>query len=110
MKNVYLVENNCCGSSLTEVSNFLTKRLGNEGKVESLNLARVTEVSVIPKVVRQRVEVAGLEVLPMIVVNDVIVSEGFIPNFLDVMELLESGKPMTKPNNQAIPKKACCGS
>lgn len=111
MKNICLVENNCCGSGFTEMTSFLAKRFGDQAKVEVMNLAKIDEKSVIPKVIRKRVETAGLGSLPMIVVNDVIVSEGYIPNFLDVVELLESGKPLENTQTPiAIPKKACCGS
>ena len=111
MKKIYLVENNCCGSGFTELTSFLAKRFANEAEVIWLNLAKTKETSIIPKSIRTRVETAGLNILPAIIVNDVIVSEGHIPNFLDVVQMVESGKPSeSKLIATAVPKKACCGS
>jgi hypothetical protein len=92
---------------------FLGKRFGDQAEVQLFNLSSAKGAVPIPKNLMVKIQTEGVGCLPAIVVDNVVVSEGRVPNFLEAVEMVETGKPSANPTPTPAPaakaSTGCCG-
>lgn len=108
MKTVYFFEKTCCGpSQAEELVNFLQKKFNTTAEVKLFDLGKMRGNIPIPPNLLLKIQTEGIKCLPAMVVDGNIVAEGGIPNFMDAVRLVESGKPSEKALN-LIQNNNCC--
>jgi hypothetical protein len=108
MKNVHIFEKVCCGgSSSTDLTGFLQKKFGDEVDVKTFDLGTATGTLPIPASLLFKIQTDGAGCLPALVVDGVVVSEGRLPNYLEAVELVQSGKAI-RTAEPAQKKSGCC--
>lgn len=103
MKNVYLFEDKGCHpSKIDSLASFLRRKLEGTAEVATFDLGRPKgQVPFPPQLHRQWQQ--GADCLPALVVDSVVVTEGWVPNFRDAVQLIESGQPAPESMRPATP-------
>ncbi|WP_428911133.1 arsenic metallochaperone ArsD family protein [Niallia sp. Krafla_26] len=108
MRTVYFFEKTCCGPSQSEeVVNFLQKKFNGTAEVKTFDLGKSTGNIPMPPSLLFKIQSEGIKCLPVMVVDGNIVVEGGIPNLMDAVRLVETGKPSVKELN-LIQQNNCC--
>jgi ABC-type amino acid transport substrate-binding protein len=109
MKKIYIFEKNCCGPSATEdLIQFLQKKFGATSEVKLYDLGKSTGNLPIPSSLLFNIQALGTKCLPALVVNGIVLTEGWLPNFLDAVDLIEKGEPSKKPVPSISSPDKCC--
>jgi hypothetical protein len=109
MKRVYFFEKICCGPSAGQgLLDFIQKRFGDQVETKAFDLSKARGMLPIPGSLLMKIQTQGLGCLPALVVDNVVVSEGRIPNFLEAVELVQTGKSTAAPAPAAAVKSGCC--
>jgi arsenite methyltransferase len=109
VKNVYLFEDKGSRPSKVEsLASFLRRRLDGTAEVTAFDLGRPTGQVPLPPQLRIRWQ-QGAACLPAMVVDSVVVTEGWVPNFRDAVQLIESGQPAPESMWPAAPAASSCG-
>jgi hypothetical protein len=109
MKRVYFFEKICCGPSAGQgLLDFIQKRFGDQVETKAFDLSKARGMLPIPGSLLMKIQTQGLGCLPALVVDNVVVSEGRIPNFLEAMELVQTGKAAAAPAPAPAVKSGCC--
>lgn len=109
MKRVYFFEKICCGPSAGQgLLDFIQKRFGDQVETKAFDLSKARGMLPIPGSLLMKIQTQGLGCLPALVVDNVVVSEGRIPNFLEAVELVQTGKSSAEPAPAAAVKSGCC--
>lgn len=91
MHAVQIVENVCCGASpATPMVEFLERKLGDQLTVELINLSTASGRLPLPGALVDRLMAEGERCLPAMVVDGEVVASGGLPNYLDVLHILEA--------------------
>jgi hypothetical protein len=91
-KTIDLVEKNCCGpSSSTDFVSFLRLRFGAEVDVRVFDLAKKNgRLPLSPDLL---LKIQTEDCLPLLVVDGVLVAQRKLPNLLEAVELVRTGRP-----------------
>jgi hypothetical protein len=109
MKRVYFFEKICCGPSAGQgLLDFIQKRFGDQVETKAFDLSKARGMLPIPTNLMMKIQTTGLGCLPALVVDNVVVAEGRIPNFLEAVEMVQSGQPAATPAPAAAVKSGCC--
>src|SRR5437588_6917443 len=93
-KRVYIFEKNCCGPSpSTELTTFLQRKFADQAEIKTFDLGKPNGLLPIPASLLMKIQTEGGNCLPAIVVDDVLVAERKLPNFLEAVELVQTGQP-----------------
>jgi hypothetical protein len=93
MKQVYLFEDKGCHpSKVAALASFLRRRLDGTAEITALDLGRPEGQVPFPPQLHLRWQ-QGADCLPALVVDSVVLTEGWVPNFRDAVRLIESGQP-----------------
>ena len=114
VKKVYIFEQACCGPSPSQgLVDFLHKKFAGDIELELFNMGNVKGALPMPKELMVKIQNEGAGCLPAIVVDNVVVSEGRVPNFLEAVEMVQTGKPSANPRPAPAPAQSsssgCCG-
>lgn len=113
VKKVYIFDSPCCGPSPSQgLVDFLQRRFGEEIDLKLFNLGNAKGALPIPKTLMSKIQSEGTGCLPAIVVDNVVVSEGRVPNFLEAVEMVQTGKPSANGSRMPVatkPSGSCCG-
>jgi hypothetical protein len=94
MKEIFLVENSCCGSVFQDLGSYLANRFDYDSNIKIINLNHGhAEVIDFPKSVAEKVTQLGDSILPAIFVNNTLVSSGYVPNIMEAVKLITEGRP-----------------
>lgn len=112
VKKVYIFDSPCCGPSPSQgLVDFLQRRFGDEIELKLFNLGGAQGALPIPKALMSKIQSQGTGCLPAVVVDNVVVSEGRVPNFLEAVEMVQTGKPSANPSPTPVatkPSGSCC--
>jgi hypothetical protein len=109
MKRVYFFEKICCGPSAGQgLLDFIQKRFGEQVETKAFDLSKAKGMLPIPGSLMMKIQTQGLGCLPALVVDNVVVAEGRIPNFLEAVELVQTGKSAAAPVAAPAAKTGCC--
>lgn len=93
MKRIHVFENACCGKSPSEaLVAFLSKKFGDDIKLRVFDLGKDRGDLPMPRDLLLRLNVEGARCLPSLVVDDVPVSFGGLPNLLEVVTVIQTGQ------------------
>ena len=110
MKQVYLFEDKGCHPSKVEaLASFLRRRLDGAAQITAFDLGRPEGQVPVPPRLRLH-WTQGADCLPALVVDAVVVTEGWVPNFRDAVRLIDSGQPAPesmRPAARADPGCSC---
>ena len=109
MRKVYFFEEKCCGVSVTEaLVSFLRAELGNEADVRAFDLSHPEELTPLPPSLFFKLMSEGSKCLPAMAVDSVVVTEGWLPNPAKSLEIVASGRPVSRDAIGATGDNACC--
>jgi hypothetical protein len=105
-KKVYLFEEKCCGVSIAKpLETFLRDELGDQVDVRTFDLSHPQDLVPLPPVLFFKLMAEGSKCLPAMTVDSVVVTEGWLPNVGEVLNLVATGEPTTRPDLSC-----CCDS
>jgi hypothetical protein len=108
MKNVYLFEDKGCHPSKVEpLASFLRRKLDGTAEVSAFDLGRPKGQVPLPLQLRLNWQ-QGTDCLPALVVDSVVVTQGWVPNFRDAVQLIESGEPAPESMRPVAPAASSC--
>lgn len=103
VKIVHLFEDKGCQPSKVEaLASFLRRRFGETAEVTAFDLGRPKGLVPFPPELRLLWQ-QGADCLPALVVDSVVVAEGWVPNFRDAVQLVESGQAAPESMRPAAP-------
>lgn len=93
-KKVYIFEQNCCGPSPSaNFVSFLQRKFGTQVEVKTFDLGKPNGLLPIPSTLLWKIQADGGNCLPALVVDGVLVAERKLPNFLEAVEIVQTGQP-----------------
>jgi hypothetical protein len=108
MKKVYLFEDKGCHPSKVEaLASFLRRRFDGTAEIAAFDLGRPAGLVPFPLQLRLDWQ-QGADCLPALVVDSVVVTRGWVPNFRDAVRLIESGQPAPDSMRPAPAAQASC--
>ena len=109
MKNVLLIEDRCCGSDFLNTYQYLRNRYDSDSEqIRLVNLQQNIPGANLPESVRALITQLDPNILPAIYVDNVLVSSGYVPNLMDVVTLIDSGKPTNNSLKANVDSGNCC--
>lgn len=94
MRKIYLFEEKCCATSDADsLASFLSRKFEGRAEVRTFDLSQPTGLVPLPPKLFMKLQEQDSRVLPAMVVDSVVVTEGWLPNLMDAVELVESGAP-----------------
>ncbi len=111
-KKVYVFERNCCGPSPSaDLVSFLQRKFQDHIEVKVFDLGKPNSLLPIPTQLLLKIQTEGGDCLPAMVVDGVLVAERKLPNFLEAVEIVQTGQPTAislVPASSATETKRCC--
>ncbi len=108
VKKVYLFEDKGCHPSKVEaLASFLRRRFDGTADITAFDLGRLKDPVPFPLQLRLSWQ-QGADCLPALVVDSVVVTQGWVPNFRDAVQLIESGQPAPESMRPAAPAEPGC--
>lgn len=111
MKKIYVFEEKCCGVSVAKpLVSFLRQELGEQVDVRAFDLSHPDELTPLPPGLFFKLMTDGSKCLPAMVVDSVVITEGWIPDTAAALEIVASGRPATRPdvNTCCCDPSGCC--
>ena len=110
-KKVYLFEEKCCGVSVAQpLVSFLRQELGEGADVRAFDLSHPQGLTPLPPPLFFKLMSEGSKCLPAMVVDSVVVTEGWLPDPGAGLEIVASGRPATRTdaNTCCCDPSGCC--
>lgn len=109
MKKVYIFEEKCCGVSVAApLVSFLREELGAGADVCAFDLSHPEELTPLPPSLFFKLQSEGAKCLPAMVVDSVVVSEGWLPDRTQALETVASGRPASRNVVAVTTGDICC--
>lgn len=108
VKKVYVFEEKCCGLSVAEpLVNFLKAELNEPADVRAFDLSHPKELVPLPPSLFFKLMSEGSKCLPAMVVDSVLMTEGWLPAPTEALGIVVSGRP---PNRTDVAAATVTGS
>jgi hypothetical protein len=110
-KKVYLFEEKSCGLSVTKpLVSFLRGELGEEVDVRAFDLSHPEDLIPLPPGLFFKLMSDGSKCLPAMAVDSVVVTEGWLPQGTEALNIVASGVPTRRvdPSSCCSTDSKCC--
>jgi hypothetical protein len=105
-KKIYVFEEKCCGVSVAKpLVGFLRQELGERVDVRAFDLSHPEDLTPLPPSLFFKLMTDGSKCLPAMVVDSVVITEGWLPDTTAALEIIASGRPATRTDVNTC----CCG-
>ncbi|PSB03876.1 arsenic metallochaperone ArsD family protein [Merismopedia glauca] len=108
MKTVYIYDKSCCRTNVIEdLASYIRQELAQEVEVKVFDLAKPNQSVPVPRSLFLKMQSDGGKSLPAIVVDNVIIALGKLPEPAVAVDAIKTGKPVGNPQDCSC-SSACC--